>query len=175
MLVNLTDVFTNEGQVRELNVSYDADTFANQFGTFLIKEKSPAALRLSNIGQSKALVQGGIKLIFTLVCDRCLRDVDYTFDLSFERVVVSPDYTGNETEDEDSSELMEGYHLNVDELINDELLLNWPMKILCREDCKGICKSCGRNLNDGECGCDDFVPDPRMAAIKDLFNANKEV
>lgn len=32
-----------------------------------------------------------------------------------------------------------------------------------------------QNLNDGACGCDDFVPDPRMAAIKDLFNANKEV
>ncbi len=70
---------------------------------------------------------------------------------------------------------MEGYHLNVDELINNELLLNWPMKILCKEDCKGICKVCGKNLNDGACGCDDFVPDPRMAAIKDLFNANKEV
>lgn len=175
MLVNLTDVFTNEGQVQELEVSYDADTFTNQFGTFLIKEKSLAALKLSNIGQSKALVQGALKLVFALACDRCLRDVDYTFDLSFDRVVVSPDYTGGDADEEDSSELMEGYHLNVDELINDELLLNWPMKILCREDCKGICKICGRNLNDGDCGCDDFVPDPRMAAIKDLFNANKEV
>ena len=67
------------------------------------------------------------------------------------------------------------YHLNVDELIKNELLLNWPLKVLCREDCRGICKTCGRNLNDGGCGCDDFVPDPRMAAIKDLFNANKEV
>lgn len=96
-------------------------------------------------------------------------------------MVVSPDYAGDDAEDGNSGEygesssVMEGYHLNVDELINDELLLNWPMKILCREDCKGICKVCGRNLNDGECGCDDFVPDPRMAAIKDLFNADKEV
>ena len=88
--------------------------------------------------------------------------------------VVSPDYTGERTDDASSS-VMEGYHLNVDELINDELLLEWPTKILCREDCKGICKICGRNLNDGECGCDDFVPDPRLAVIKDLFNANKEV
>jgi len=175
MLVNLTDVFINEGQVQELNASYDADTFTNQFGTFQIKEKSPVALRLSNIGQSKVLVQGNVKLVFRLACDRCLRDVDYTFDLSFDNVVVPPDYTGGDVDDEDSSALMEGYHLNVDELINDELLLNWPMKVLCREDCKGICKICGKNLNDGSCDCDDFVPDPRMAAIKDLFNANKGV
>ncbi|MDE7201052.1 MAG: DUF177 domain-containing protein [Lachnospiraceae bacterium] len=179
MLVNLTDVFTNEGQVQELDVSYEADTFTSQFGTFLIKEKGPVALRLSNIGQSKAFVQGNAKITFVLACDRCLRDVDYTFDLSFDSVVVSPDYIGDDTGDsmeyEDSTALMEGYHLNVDELINNELLLNWPMKILCKEDCKGICKVCGKNLNDGDCGCDDFVPDPRMAAIKDLFNANKEV
>ena len=175
MLVNLTDVFTNEGQVQERTVSYDADTFHSPFGIFSIKEKSPVALRLSNIGQSKALVQGTAKITFALACDRCLRDVDYTFDLSFDTVVVSPDYTGEDAEEEAASELMEGYHLNVDELIKNELLLDWPMKVLCREDCKGICKICGKNLNDGECGCDDFVPDPRMAAIKDLFDANKEV
>lgn len=178
MLVNLTDVFTNEGQVQELEVSYVPDTFTNQLGTFSIREKSPVALKLSNIGQSKALVQGNAKITFMLSCDRCLRDVDYTFDLSFDSVVVSPDVIsddGNEIEAEDSAVLMEGYHLNVDELINNELLLNWPMKILCREDCKGICKVCGKNRNDGDCSCDDFAPDPRMAAIKDLFNANKEV
>lgn len=174
MLVNLTDVFTNEGQVQELTVSYDADTFTNQLGTFSIKEKSPVALKLSNIGQSKALVEGNVKLTFALACDRCLRDVDYTFDLSFDSEVVSPDCTSVDTDD-DSSDFMEGYHLNVDELVNNEILLNWPMKILCKEDCRGICKVCGKNLNDGDCGCDDFVPDPRMAAIKDIFNANKEV
>ena len=175
MLVNLTDVFTNEGQVQERTAAYEADTFHSPFGIFSIKEKSPVALRLSNIGQSKALVQGTVKLTFALSCDRCLRDVDYTFDLSFDTVVIAPDYTGEDGEEEAASELMEGYHLNVDELIKNELLLNWPMKILCREDCRGICKICGKNLNDGECGCDDFVPDPRMAAIKDLFDANKEV
>ncbi len=181
MLVNLTDVFINEGQVQELDVPYEGDTFASPYGSFPVREKSPVALRLSNIGRSKALVQGSARLTFGLACDRCLRDVDYTFDLSFDTVVDSPDYAGDDAEDGNSGEygesssVMKGYHLNVDELINDELLLNWPMKILCREDCKGICKVCGRNLNDGECGCDDFVPDPRMAAIKDLFNADKEV
>ena len=76
---------------------------------------------------------------------------------------------------DDDMNFMEGYHLDVDVLVDNEILLNWPMKILCTESCKGICKVCGKNLNDGDCGCDDFVPDPRMAAIKDIFNANKEV
>ena len=56
------------------------------------------------------------------------------------------------------------------------LTFNMPTKILCKPDCKGICKVCGKNLNEGDCGCDQFVPDPRMAAIKDIYDAfNKEV
>ena len=175
MLVNLTDVFTNEGQVQERTVSYDADTFTSQSGTFSIKESSPVALRLSNIGQSKALVQGTAKLTFALACDRCLQDVDYTFDLSFDTVVISPDYTGEDAEEEAASELLDGYHLNVDELIKNELLLNWPMKVLCREDCKGHHGPGAVRGQAGQRSRDDFVPDPRMAAIKDLFDANKEV
>ncbi|MCD8037797.1 MAG: DUF177 domain-containing protein [Lachnospiraceae bacterium] len=174
MLVNLSDVFVNEGCVQEMSVPYEADVFTSGIGTFEIKEKSPVALKLSNIGHSKVLVEGSVKLTFLLACDRCLADVDHTFDLSFRSEVVSPDYAGADAEDYDS-DFMEQYHLDADKLINNEILLNWPVKILCRQDCKGICKVCGKNLNDGECGCDDFVPDPRMAMFKDIFEANKEV
>lgn len=177
MLVNLTDVFTNERQMQELVVSYEADTFTNQFGTFPVKEKEPVVLKLSNLKPSKALIEGNVKLTFTIPCDRCLKDVDYTFDLSFAYEVTAPDYAVIEEAeyDEGMPDFIEGYHLNVDGLINNEIALNWPMKILCKEDCKGICKVCGKNLNDGMCGCDQFVPDPRMAAVKDIFNAYKEV
>jgi len=49
------------------------------------------------------------------------------------------------------------------------------VKILCREDCKGVCPVCGQNRNERDCGCDTFVPDPRMAAINTIFHGNKEV
>ena len=70
---------------------------------------------------------------------------------------------------------MEGYSIDTDALLRNEISLNWPVKILCREDCKGLCPVCGRNLNEGDCGCDTFVPDPRMAALKDIFERSKEV
>lgn len=174
MLVNLNDVFTKDDCVQELEAFYEADTFTNRSGNFPIKEKSPVRLKLSNLGQSKALVEGNAALTFVFACDRCLKEVTHTFDLSFQSKIAAPDYAGADTDDYES-DFVEGYHLNVDKLINNEILLNWPTKILCREDCKGICKVCGKNLNDGACGCDDFVPDPRMAVIKDIMNANKEV
>ena len=174
MLVNLNDVFANDGCVQNVDALYEADAIVNRFGTFPIKEKSPVRLKLTNLGQSKALIEGKAGITVVLACDRCLADVAYTFDLSFVSKVAAPDFAGTDMDDYEL-DFMEGYHLNVDELINNEILLNWPMKILCWEDCKGICKVCGKNLNDGACGCDDFVPDPRMAVIKDILNANKEV
>ncbi len=74
----------------------------------------------------------------------------------------------------DDQNFMDGFSLDVDALVHDEILMNWPAKILCKDDCKGICPVCGQNLNEGECGCDTFVPDPRMAVIQDIFK-NKEV
>ena len=91
-----------------------------------------------------------------------------------DRVVTSPD-AATEDEEDDDQNFMEGYQLDVETFVYNEILLNWPAKILCREECKGVCPVCGQNLNEKECGCDTFVPDPRMAAIKDIFNANKEV
>ena len=54
-------------------------------------------------------------------------------------------------------------------LVYDELLSGWPMKVLCREDCRGICSRCGANLNKGPCGCKEEPKDLRMAAIRDIF------
>ena len=62
-----------------------------------------------------------------------------------------------------------------DALIYDEILTGFPMKVLCREDCKGICRTCGINLNDKTCSCGRTDLDPRMAAIQDIFHQFKEV
>ena len=88
---------------------------------------------------------------------------------------ASPEET-EQSEDADERSFMVGYEFDVDAFMESEISFNMPTKILCKPDCKGICKVCGKNLNKGDCGCDQFVPDPRMAAIKDIYDAfNKEV
>ena len=76
---------------------------------------------------------------------------------------------------ENEADYMIGFDLDVDRLIYDEILVNWPMKVLCKADCKGICKQCGVNLNQQDCDCQKTELDPRMAAIQDIFNKFKEV
>ena len=180
MLVNLSDVFSSEGMKVAKAVELEMDSFKSRLGKFLITEKTPVEMVLTNIGEGKARIEGHVELTFETSCDRCLAEVPTTLTLEFEREVASPDTTTDSSEDDgdgedDTIDFMEGYQLNVETFVYDEILLNWPMKILCKDDCKGICKVCGQNLNIKDCGCDNFVPDPRFAAIQDIFNANKEV
>lgn len=174
MLVNLTDVLSSENLSVKKEVQIEFNSVTHHMGEFSVIEKEPVLLTLTNAGDQKARIEGKTRLVLNMSCDRCLEDVKVTFDLDFSREVIAP--AGEKTEDdEDEQNFMEGYHLNVDLLIYSELLMNWPMKVLCQESCEGICTVCGKNLNLGECGCDRFVPDPRMAVIRDIFNANKEV
>ncbi len=174
MLVNLSDVLTSTGKVVNTTVTLEMTEFTSRLGTFQIQEKSPVEFTFTNIGVNKAKVEGNVKLTFVTECDRCLEEVPTTLNLVFDRVVTAPDVTTEEEEDE-HPDYMEGYQLNVETFVYNEILINWPVKILCKESCKGVCMKCGQNLNTGECGCDTFVPDPRMAVLKDIFNANKEV
>ena len=75
----------------------------------------------------------------------------------------------------DETNYIIGYNLDVDTLIYDEILMDFPMRLLCHDDCKGLCKNCGTNLNVETCDCDNFNYDPRMSAIRDIFNKFKEV
>ena len=174
MLVNLSDVLTSEGKQVQESADLEMTSFESRMGSFEIVEKTPVVFIFTNIGNGKAKVEGSVSLKLKAWCDRCLTEVPIKLDLNFERIVTSPEVTTEEEEVDDLS-FMEGYQLNVETFVYNEILGNWPAKILCKEDCKGICPKCGQNLNIKDCGCDTFVPDPRMAAIQDIFNANKEV
>lgn len=174
MLVNLSDVLTSEERHLSLEVPLEMMCFDGGAGRFEIAEKTPVTLDVSNIENGKARIQGHVRLTFRTACDRCLTEVPTVLDLDFERVALSTE-TAEEDEAADDMDFMEDDQLNVETLVYDEIIGNWPAKVLCREDCRGICPVCGQNRNERECGCDTFVPDPRMAVIQDIFNANKEV
>lgn len=174
MLLNLTDVFTSEGKADTKTVSLELTEFQCRSGRFQVVGKSPVQIRMSNLGVGKALITGNVSLTLQMLCDRCLTEVPVELKLDFSRE-VSSENRGDADLDEENQDILEADWLNVEALINSEILMNLPEKVLCRPDCRGICRICGHNLNNGECGCDDFVPDPRMAAIKDIFNEKREV
>jgi uncharacterized protein len=72
------------------------------------------------------------------------------------------------TEEELSVSVFDGEAIDVDEIVKEQILLAVPTRMLCREDCKGICPECGADKNTGECNCVTNEIDPRWAALKDL-------
>ncbi len=174
MLINLTDIFTSEGKVKKISSVYNGEQVFYMGAVHPITDKSEGLLSFTNIGTGRILLEGEMNLKAEIPCDRCLQSVEVPIAVSFSHEIAAPNEENVPSEDEEQC-FMSGYELDVDALMNNEILINMPVKVLCQEECKGICMVCGKNLNEGECGCDTFVPDPRMAAIKDIFNANKEV
>lgn len=175
MFVNLTDVFINEGKTITMQAEAESEQITIGDETFPIKDKTPINLTFTNIGKGRMRIVGNAKVTLSLNCDRCLKPVDRTIDLAFDREVFAPDMTQAVPDGQEDQAFMDGYQMDVDDFLNIETVINWPTKVLCKPDCKGICRQCGTDLNTGTCDCDTFVPDPRMAVIKDIFSGNKEV
>jgi uncharacterized protein len=73
------------------------------------------------------------------------------------------------TEAEMSVSVFDGQAIDVDEIVKEQIVLAVPTRMLCREDCKGICPECGADRNAGDCGCTTSDADPRWAALKNLI------
>ena len=175
MLINLTDVFTSEGKIRSEDIDIEMTVFESRMGNYPIIDKSPLHITFTNQGNGKVQMVGSAEITQKMECDRCLKEMPVTVLLDFNQMVYSPEVINAELEEESDQGIMDGYQLDIEALVYNELLMNQPEKVLCKPDCKGICKKCGKDLNEEECGCDTFVPDPRMAVLQDIFNANKEV
>ena len=109
-------------------------------------------------------------------CARCLAPVDGVFSLDFERTVVTEGTLTDERleELEDEYVVLDNGTLDVDEALREELLLGFPLRFLCSEDCPGLCPKCGKPKRDGDCGCSDHEIDPRLAVLKNFFASDSE-
>ena len=175
MLINLTELFTREGKTNDYAVELDCREFQIPQGICPVSDSKPVTLYSENVGDRTLVLSGEAEFTLMIPCDRCLEPVEVPFQLSIERTLDM-----NLTDEErianlDEQPYLQGYNLDVDQLVRDELLLNLPMKVLCDEDCKGICNRCGANLNHETCDCDRSSLDPRMSVIQDIFKQFKEV
>lgn len=174
-MVNLTEVILNEGKVIWRQVEIEMEALEFPFGSYPIVKKSPLSLRVENEGKKILKLNGSIDLEVLIPCARCLEEVRIPLSLSFEQEADMKLTEQERLDALDESDFLNGYNLDGDKLVYGEALLNWPAQVLCREDCKGLCKVCGQNLNRGTCNCDRTELDPRMAKIRDIFSNFKEV
>ena len=112
------------------------------------------------------VMTGSIETTIHGTCDRCADDFDRKVTFPIDVVLVT-ELANEENEDEWVFPL-EGDSADLDDIVRTVFVLNLDSKLLCKEDCKGICHRCGKNLNDGPCNCQKEL-DPRFAALKQLL------
>jgi uncharacterized protein len=116
---------------------------------------------------------GDLATTWQLPCARCLepvtQDIAHHFDLLYRPQGAD---AGREelsvTAAEAEVSYYQGEGLLLEDALREQLLLCVPLKVLCREHCKGLCPQCGTNLNAGQCSCTAPVEDPRWSALKDI-------
>jgi uncharacterized protein len=125
--------------------------------------------------QGRFFVEGEVRGQVEVDCDRCLMPVRLGVRAPC-AVDLAPHPergTAGERHALERGDLdvtfVSGPLLNLDDLVREQLLLQIPMRVLCREGCLGLCPNCRKNLNDGPCGCVDSAPtDPRFEALKNV-------
>jgi uncharacterized protein len=108
-------------------------------------------------------------------CARCLSPVKDSFSMQFERTVADEGtLTDEQLEDNvDEYVIIQNGELDLDEELREALILSFPMRLLCEEDCPGLCPKCGKPRREGECGCPTREIDPRLAILQTLLDENE--
>jgi len=128
---------------------------ASKWSIESLKEDVRVRLKLLKTGE-KLTVKGDVTFALTLECSRCLTEFRKEFNEKLDIFFIPGASEAKEKElsaDEAKTLFYGSKGIDLFPAIRDTILLSVPMKPLCREDCKGLCPQCGKNLNDGPCGC----------------------
>lgn len=118
-------------------------------------------------------VEGRIEAKAEIDCSRCLEPIDWPISIDFSIRLLTTDTLvevaekGVDKSELDSS-VLDGHSVDLTAVVREQILLDLPEQVFCKEDCKGLCPKCGANRNLIDCNCEDNEIDPRWAALKDL-------
>lgn len=164
MKIDLTNLFN--GSNESVSIDYFLNLSDLEYGTYY-PLKDDVKIK-GSVYQRADIVHLDLSVSFKFigVCDRCAEEIhkDYCFELN---KILVPNVSGDA--DFDDYIVVENGILNLDDLVEEEIQLFLPSKMLCSEDCKGLCAKCGKNLNMGKCDCKKEI-DPRMSALLQLLD-----
>ncbi len=111
-------------------------------------------------------LDGRLETGYKVRCFRCLGEIERQLAIEvFESIV-----NGKSEIDELDAYTYTGNFLELDKIIEDNIILNFPMRQVCTQDCKGLCQKCGANLNEGPCSCNEDSVNLQMESLKDFFD-----
>lgn len=163
MIIELESVFNTEG----LKVPFDYEL---SLSTVEVAGYKPIAspVRVKGSVENKAGIvslKASADLVYEAPCDRCAENVKTQFSFPVEHTLV----VSLENDGDTDFITVPNLRLNLDELVEEDVNLALPTKYLCDNNCKGLCPTCGKNLNKSQCDCKAPV-DPRWAGLLQLLD-----
>lgn len=175
MILSLSEIMTKKNLTQRIEAPLELSKFKLDQVEYEVRANGNVMLEFQSSDDWRLSFTAKAKLSVIVPCSRCLEEVVIPFDIQVAKDLDFRKSENDRIEDLDELNYIDGYNMDVDVLIFDEILLRFPNQVLCRPDCLGLCKVCGKNLNIAPCECDTFVGDPRMSVIQDIFKNYKEV
>ena len=164
MLINLRQFFETENYTEKLDYEIDF----SEYELFFKKPFLTPVKILATISKKTEIVTLKLEVSFklNLDCDRCATEFEREFEYDFEHTIVK----STQNDNDEYIIVGENSEIDLDELILADILLQLPTKILCDENCKGICDGCGKDLNNDDCECKHTNIDPRLQILGTLLD-----
>ncbi len=168
------------GEMRSMPVDFELTLLAEENDVssplYMVSFPSPVMVK-GKITNTAGYMQMTLSVSTSYVaeCARCLDEVHGDFSFPVERIVATPDMLVNVSEDrmEDYVITSNGF-LSLDDLLLELFTLHFPSKILCHDDCLGLCPSCGKRKTEEECSCTVKEIDPRMEPFRKILAEMQE-
>ena len=165
MRLGLSQIIDRPGE----SVSYSTvvDLSDLQYGTCCPVSEPVQAIGTVRNTAGVLVMKGMITTCIHGICDRCAAAFDREMELPIDAVLVTE--LANEENEDEWVFTLEGDSADLEDIVRTTFVLNMDSKLLCSDDCQGLCCRCGKNLNNGPCSCEKEI-DPRLAALKQLLN-----
>lgn len=160
-------------RVHEFVQCYEPSDFEFEDEDICIKEPLEIKGRVVK-SELQVRVEGTLNTAAQISCNRCLSKVSVKLKNEFD-VLYVPESTNDIAdtlelnEDDLTLSILDGNVIDIDELAVEQVYLALPSRVLCKDDCLGLCPKCGKNKNNESCTCDEEEVDTRWAALKDLL------
>jgi len=161
--VSVAEILGHPGAYRDVSVRSPLAGVETALAR-LDDEPVEARLRLESVVEG-VLVTGPVDASARFECARCLKPLEGGVSLDVCELFLAPGSQGPADED---AYRVTGLELDLEPMLRDEVTLALPLKPVCDQECKGLCATCGKDLNAGSCDCVDEEMDPRWAALSDL-------
>ena len=165
MELNLLPILNCEGRKLPIDVTLELENRPGDEFRFL--EPVRVTGQIVNVGGCLELDAKGTAAL-EMVCDRCAEPFSGEIAFTLEERLKKEDPLSGEEVSPDVT-VFAGNAIELDALVYGGVFLSLPAKVLCREDCKGLCAGCGKNLTDGPCACDTRPSDPRFDVLDQLL------